>query len=74
MDKERKMGVHVEYWLERGIGVKRRIVSLSWRYTCEGGLGEWECMRLIQGTYLPTVYYGLEFIADEDKLRKKIQI
>ena len=45
--KDRGMKGHIEYWLERGIGVRRRIGALSRRYGSKGGLGAWECIRLI---------------------------
>jgi len=63
MGRDRKMKSHMEYWMERGIGVKRRIASVSRRYGSEGGLDAWGCMRLIQAVYLPTIYYGIEFVA-----------
>ena len=31
-------------------------------------------MRLVQSVYLPTLCYGLEFITDELKLIKEVQI
>jgi len=45
--KDRWMKGDIEYWLERGVGVRRRIGPLSRRYGSEGGLGAWECIRLI---------------------------
>jgi len=73
MDKKRSMGVHMEYWLDRGIGVKRRIAALGRRFRSHGGLGARECVRLVQGVYMPTVYYGLEFVGKNKKLIKEIQ-
>jgi len=75
IDKRRNMGVHMEYWVDRGVGVKRRIAGLGRRFGShwQGGLGARECLRLIQGAYMPTVYYGLEFISGEKKLMKEIQ-
>jgi len=73
MDKRRSMGVHMEYWSDRGIGVKRRIAGLGRRFGSHGGLGARECLRLIQGVYMPTVYYGLEFVSKDKKLIKEIQ-
>jgi len=73
MDKLRGMGGHVDYWMDRGVGVKRRIAGLGRRYGSEGGLGAWECVRLLKGVYLPTVYYGLEFVARDDKAMKRLE-
>jgi len=74
MERDRKMRSYIEYWLERGIGMKRRIPSISRRYGSDGGLNAWEYMRLIQAVYLPTIYYGLEFVAREPQLIKRMQI
>jgi len=74
MDQEVEMGVHTGYWLDRGIGVKRRIVGLERRYSSYGRLGAWECQRRIQGVYIPTVYYGLEFVLTNKNLVKEIQV
>jgi len=74
LGKKRGMRGHIEYWLERGVGVRSRIGALSRRYGREGGLGSWECMRLIQSVYFPTVYYGLEFVSRFSKLVQQIQI
>jgi len=74
IDKRRNMRVHMEYWVDRGVGVKRRIAGLGRRFGSHGGQGARECLRLIQGTYMPTVYYALEFMAGEKKLMKEIQI
>jgi len=73
IDKGRKIKVHIEYWIDRGVGVKRRIAGLVRRFGSHGGLGVREYLRLIQGAYTPTVYYSLEFIAGERKLMKEIQ-
>ena len=54
---------HVLYWLERGLGVRNRISALGRRFG-EGALDAWGTYRLIQAAYLPTVYYGLEFLTD----------
>jgi len=72
--KNRCMKGHIEYWLERGVGVRRRIGALSRRYGSDGGLGAWECMRLIQSVNFSTVYYGLEFVSRFPKLVKQIQV
>jgi len=74
LDCEGKMGKHVEYWAERGVDVRRRIAAIGRRYGSEGGIGSWECLRLIKGAYLPTIYYGLEFIRHDEKLMKKVQV
>ena len=74
LDCDGKMGKHVEYWAERGVDVRRRIAAIGRRYGSQGGIGSWECLRLIQGAYLPTIYYGLEFIRHDKGLMKKIQV
>jgi len=74
LDCEGKMGKHVEYWTERGVDIRRRIAAIGRRYGSEGGIGSWECLRLIQGAYLPTIYYGLEFISHDKKPMKKVQV
>ena len=74
LDCDGKMGKHVEYWAERGVDVRRRIAAIGRRYESEGSIGSWECLRLIQGAYLPTIYYSLEFISHDKKLMKKIQV
>ena len=73
LDRNWRMGEHREYWLGRGIGVRRRIGVLGRRYGSRGGLGASECMRLIQSVYIPTVYYGLEFQIWEKGGMKNIQ-
>src|SRR5207237_5230972 len=65
---------HVRYWLDRGLGVRKRIAALGRRYGSVGGLGAWETYRLVQAAYLPTVYYGLEFVSDYRSYVKQIQI
>ena len=74
LGKDRGLKGHIEYWLERGMGVRRRIGAISRRYGSEGGLGAWECMRLIQSVYFPTVYYGLEFVSRFSKLVQQVQV
>ena len=74
LGKDRGMKGHIEYWLERGVGVRRRIGGLSRRYGSEEGLGSWECMRLIQSVYFPMVYSGLEFVARFSKLVQQVEI
>jgi len=49
---------HVRYWLENGLGVRRRIAIMG-RKLGEGSIGAWETFRLIQAAYLPVVSYGL---------------
>ena len=73
IDKRREMKVHMEYWLDRGIGVKRRIAGLGRRYRSHGGLGAWECLRVIQGVYVPAVYFWLEFVTRNKGWVKEIQ-
>ena len=72
--RDRKMKSQMEYWMERGIGVKRRIASVSRRYGSEGGIDAWGCMRLMQAVYLPTIYYGIEFVARDPQLIKRMQV
>ena len=55
---------HVGYWLRRGLEVRNRISAVTRRFSDVGGAGAWEAFRLIQGAYLPTVYFGLEFVPD----------
>ena len=74
IDTNRKWRGHVEYWRERGMGIRRNISGVGRRYGSEGGIGAWECWRLIQSVYLPTVCYGLEFVTGETKLLKEVQI
>jgi len=74
LDMDGRMNVHTEYWLERGVGMRRRIASIGRRYGSKGGIGAWEYNRLIKSVYLPTVWYGQEFVAGDEKMLKKIQI
>ena len=74
LDTKRKWKGHVEYWTERGMGIRRNISGVGRRYGSEEGIGAWECIRLIQSVYLPTVCYGLEFITGETSLIKRLQI
>jgi len=74
LGKNRGMKGHIEYWLEKGVGVRRRIKALSRRYESKGGLGAWEYMRLIQWVYFPMVYYGLEFVSRFSKLVQQVQV
>jgi len=73
-NNKRKWREDVEYWTERGIGVKRSIAGIGRRYGSEGGIGAWECMRLVNSVYMPTVCYGLEFITEETTLTDLLQI
>ena len=68
IDTDRKWKGHMEYWTEREIGIRRNISGIGRRYGSDGEIGAWECMRLIQSTYLPTVCYGLEFMTKETSL------
>jgi len=74
IDDQRKWKGHVEYWTERGIGVRRNMVGIGRRFGSYGGIGAWKCMRLIQSVYMPKICYGLEFITGETKLVKRLQI
>jgi len=65
---------HVRYWLERGMVVRRRIGSLGRKFGDEGGIDAHGTIRLVQAAYLPTVYYGLEWITDYRSYVKSIQI
>jgi len=65
---------HVKYWLERGLGVRRRISALGRRFGGTGGIGAWETFRLFQTAYLPTVCYGLEYLTDHGSYVKDIQL
>jgi len=35
------MSSHVSYWLDRGLGVRRRISTLGRRFGSDGGLDGW---------------------------------
>lgn len=63
---------HVGYWLKRGLDVRRRILVMGRRFG-ENGLGAYGTYRLFQAVYLPTVYYGLEFVAGHRRLVQQIQ-
>jgi len=67
------MKQYVDYWMERAIGVRRRIAGVGRRYGSSGGSGAWEYTRLLQAAYLPTIWYGLEFV-DDPKLIKMIDV
>jgi len=69
-----KMEKHVDYWLDRGLGVRTRIGALARRFGGFGGLGSWEVMRLVQGAYLPVVEYGLEFVASDKDALHRIEV
>jgi len=68
------MSSHVSYWLDRGVGVRRRISALGRRFGSDGGLDAWCTYRLFQAAYLPTVYFGLEFVTDFSSYVKRIQV
>ena len=74
MNTERKWKGHVEYWSDRGSGVRISVSNVSRRFGSKGGIGAWECLRMIKGAYLPVVPYGLEFITGQSSLLKKLQI
>ena len=64
---------HVPYWLERALGVRNRISALGMKFGGDA-LDAWRTYRLIQAAYLPTVYYGLEFLADHQLYVRRIQV
>jgi len=68
------MSSHVSYWLDRGLGVRRRISALGRSFGSDGGLDAWYTYRLCQAAYFPTVYYGLEFVTDYVSYVKRIQV
>jgi len=68
------MSSHVSYWLGRGLGVRRRISALGRRFGSDGGLDAWCTYRLFQAAYLPTVYFGLEFVTDLSSYVERIQV
>lgn len=63
---------HVQYWLKSGLDVRRRILVMGRRFG-EKGLGAHGTYRLFQTVYLPTVYYGLEFMAGHRRFVQEIQ-
>ena len=65
---------HVDYWLKRGLWVRNRISAISRRFGDVDGTGAWETYRLFQGVYLPTVYFGLEFVGDFGHYVRRIQV
>jgi len=73
LDVMESMKAHVDYWMERAIGVRRRITGVGRRYGRRGGLGGWEYTRLLQAAYLPTIWYGLEFV-DNPKLIRMMDV
>jgi len=68
------MSSHVSYWLDRGLDVRRRISTLGRRFGSDGGLDAWCTYRLFQAAYLPTVYFGLEFVTHLSSYVKRIQV
>ena len=68
------MSSHVSYWLERGLGIRRRISALGRRFGSNEGLDAWCTYRFFQAAYLPTVYFGLEFVTDLSSYVKQIQV
>jgi len=68
------MSSHVAYWLDRGLGVRRRISALGRRFGSDGGLDALCTYRLFQAAYLPTVYFRLEFVTDFLLYVKRIQV
>ena len=65
---------HVDYWLARGLEVRRRRSVVGRRFGGTGGIGTWETFRLFQSAYLPVVYYGLEFLTGFSPCVKRIQV
>jgi len=68
------MSSHISYWLEWGLNVRRRISALGRRFGSDGGLDMWCTYSLFQAAYLPTVYFGLEFVTDLSSYVKRIQV
>jgi len=68
------MSSHVSYWLEKGLGIRRRISALGRRFGSDGELDAWSTYRLFQAAYLATVYFGLEFVTDYVSYVKRIQV
>jgi len=68
------MSSHVSYWLDKDLGIRKRISALGRRFGSDGGLDAWCTYHLFQAAYLPTVYYGLEFVTDYMSYVKRIQI
>jgi len=64
---------HVDYWLDRSIGVRGRIGALGRRYGGGSGIGAGEMIWLIRSVYLTTVYSGLEFVTDYRPYIRRIQ-
>jgi len=54
--------------------VRRRILVLGRRFGSDGGLDAWCTGHLFQAAYLPTVYYGLEFVTDYMLYVNRIQV
>jgi len=65
---------HVDYWLRRGLEVRNRISAVTRRYGDSDGAGAWEALCLFRGAYLPTVYYGLEFVGNYPDYVARIQV
>ena len=74
LDRKLTMREHVDYWVERGVDVKRRIASVGRRYGSRGGIRAWENFRLIQSAYVPTISYGIEFIGNNVSRNEKLNI
>ena len=68
------MSSHVSYWLEKDLGIRKRISAWGRRFGSDEGLDAWCTYHLFQAAYLPTVYYGLEFVTDYMSYVKRIQI
>ena len=66
--------VHVDYWLKRGLRARMRIAALGRQFEGTGGLGTWETLQLIRSLYLPTIYFGLEFLTGHWPCVKRIQV
>jgi len=64
---------HVDYWIERGLEVRRRIAALRRRFGSRGGISAWETMRLFKSVLLPTIWYGLDLARGDLKPMKCIQ-
>ena len=73
-NKEPNDNANGQYWVDCGFGVRKRIGALGRRFGSGGGIGAYECWRLIQGAFLATVYYGLEMLDGEEKALNCIQV
>jgi len=70
------MSTHVSYWLERGLGIRRRIAWMARRFAGSSGLGEWKfsgyCRQ--QTSTCPQSTMALSFLTDNSSYVKQIQV